>query len=38
MLLSASRVENTLKTLKNWKCVPCTKKMMEKKNVTTETC
>ena len=25
-----------LKTLKKWKCVPCTKKMVEKKKVTTD--
>ena len=29
-------MENTLKTLKKWKCVPCTKKMVGKKKVTTD--
>ena len=27
---------NRLKTFKKWKCVPCTKKMVEKKEVTTD--
>ena len=36
ILISASKMENTLKTLKKRRCVPCTKKMAEKKKVTTD--
>ena len=36
ILKSASKTENTLKTLKKRKCVPCTKKMVGKKKVTTD--
>ena len=36
MLINASKTENTLKTLKMPKCFPYTKKMVEKKKVTTD--
>ena len=36
ILISTSKTEHTLKTLKKRKCFPCTKKMVDKKKVTTD--